>query len=52
MDLHYLVAAFRLVASELWWLSGGKCGILSELLRAVFCTTVVHNGMHTNISSC
>jgi len=26
--------------------SGGKEGILSELLRAVLCTTVVHNGMH------
>jgi len=27
--------------SELWWLSGGKVGILSELLYAVWCTTVV-----------
>ena len=37
--------------SELWCLSGGKGGILSELLRAVLCSTVVHNGMHTNTSS-
>ena len=26
-------------------------GILSELLRAVLCSTVVHNGMHTDMSS-
>jgi len=38
-------------ATELWWLSGSKEGILSELLRAVLCTTVVHKGMHTNMSS-
>jgi len=30
---------------------GGKGGILSELLHAVLCTTVVHSGMHTNVSS-
>ena len=28
-----------------------KGGILSELLRAVLCSTVVHNGMHTDMSS-
>jgi len=27
---------------------GGKEGILSELLCVVLCTTVVHNGVHTN----
>ena len=37
-------------ACELWWLSGGKGGILSEL-QAVLCTTVVHSGMRTNMSS-
>jgi len=26
-----------------------KQGILSELLGAVLCTTVVHNGMHTTL---
>jgi len=26
-----------------------KQGILSELLDAVLCTTVVHNGMHTTL---
>ena len=38
---------------ELWQLSGGKGEILSQLLRAVLCATVVHNGMHTvhNVSS-
>jgi len=38
-------------ASELWWLSGGKGGILSELLCAVLRMTVVHNGVHTDMSS-
>jgi len=28
-----------------------KARTLSELLGAVFCTTVVHNGMHTDMSS-
>ena len=36
-------------SSEPWWLSGGKGGILSELLHAALCTTVVHNGIHTNM---
>jgi len=30
-----------------WWLSGGKEGILSELLGAVLCMAGVHNGMQT-----
>ena len=30
---------------------GGCLGILSELLYAVLCTTFVHNGLHTNMSS-
>ena len=41
----------QVTASELWLLSGGKDGILSELVRAVLCMTVVHNGMHTSVSS-
>jgi len=32
-------------------LSGGRGGVLSELLYTVLCKTVVHNGMHTNMSS-
>ena len=28
-----------------------KGGMLSELLGAVLCSTVVHNGMHTDMSS-
>ena len=38
-------------ASELWWLSGSKEGILSELLRAVLCLTVVHSGVLANMTS-
>jgi len=30
--------------SRIGMLSGGKGGILSELLRPVLCATVVHNG--------
>ena len=30
---------------------GGCLGILSELFRAVLCTTNVDNGMHKNMSS-
>jgi len=30
------------------WLSGDKVGILSELLRALLCMTVVYNGIDTN----
>jgi len=44
-------AAFCQMTLDTWWLSGGKAGILSELLRAVMYTTVVHNGMHTNMDS-
>jgi len=40
----------HLKASQLWRLPGVKWGILSELLRDVLRTTVVHNGMHTNVS--
>ena len=36
--------------SSVTWLSGDKEGILSELLHAVLCTTVVHDGMHTDMS--
>jgi len=32
-------------------LCGGKEGILSELLCAVLFITVMHSGMHTNMSS-
>jgi len=39
------------VWQQLLWLSGGKGGILSELLCSVLCMTVVHNGTHANMSS-
>jgi len=42
---------YRRKLRHLRWLSGGRRGILSELLRALLCATVVHNGMHTNMSS-
>jgi len=35
-----------LLDSDIWHcLSGGKGGILAELLSAVLCTTVVHNSI-------
>jgi len=42
--------------ATIWWLSESKGGTLSELLRAVSCTTVEHTGMayavmHTNVGS-
>jgi len=49
---HLRPAVLLSTAFELWWLPACKGGILSELLSAVMCTTVVHNGMHTNMSSC
>jgi len=41
----------HVIGHSLTQLSGGKWGLLSELLRAVLCTTVVHNDMHTDMSS-
>ena len=35
-------------SSEPWWLFEGLEGKLSELFRAMLCTTVVHNDTHTH----
>ena len=47
--IHSVTPSPPIDISELWWLSGGKGGILSELLRAVFCMTVYTHGQFLNL---
>jgi len=44
-------SAARDIASEIWCSSGFYEGILSKLFCALLCTKLVHNNVHTTVSS-